>query len=268
MELASIHIQCVYGDDDVTHIEQLLLPSLLEATRLEVDFHCLNFNGQAALENIDNNPRLRIHQVASAQRAAGFAENHNTLFKSYTADGVFMIVNPDCIAGEDSVEKLLEAFNSRQDVAIVEARQWPFEHSKGYDAKSLETKWACGAFALIDSAFYASIGGMDENYFLYAEDTDLSYQATRLGMKVLYQPEAEVMHFTGSRHYPKNFTSLEWFFGIRNSMYLARKFGGAKAEKAALKKVRFRVESWLADWAIASYKSMPDIRFSESENPS
>ena len=38
---------------------------------------------------------------------------------------------------------------------------------------------------------------MDENFFLYLEDADLCYRIRKLGWKVRYTPEAEVIHFGG-----------------------------------------------------------------------
>ena len=97
----------------------------------------------------------------------GFAANHNTLFAQFPPDESFVILNPDCIPQTGAVDALIQRKDTVPRVAIVEGRQWPFEHPKEYDQVSMETPWASGAFALIDTQFYRSIGGMDDRYFLY-----------------------------------------------------------------------------------------------------
>ncbi len=37
--------------------------------------------------------------------------------------------------------------------------------------------WAVGAILLIDADCYRAVGGLDESYFLYSEETDFSLRA-------------------------------------------------------------------------------------------
>ncbi len=57
--------------------------------------------------------------------------------------------------------------------------------------------WICGASMLIRPAVFQSIGGMDENYFLYFEETDFCYRAKKAGFATWYVPESRVMHIMG-----------------------------------------------------------------------
>jgi N-acetylglucosaminyl-diphospho-decaprenol L-rhamnosyltransferase len=57
--------------------------------------------------------------------------------------------------------------------------------------------WICGASMLIRPAVLESIGGMDENYFLYFEETDFCYRAKKAGFATWYVPESRVMHIRG-----------------------------------------------------------------------
>jgi N-acetylglucosaminyl-diphospho-decaprenol L-rhamnosyltransferase len=57
--------------------------------------------------------------------------------------------------------------------------------------------WICGASMLIRPAVLESIGGMDENYFLYFEETDFCYRAKKAGFATWYVPESRVMHIMG-----------------------------------------------------------------------
>jgi GT2 family glycosyltransferase len=51
---------------------------------------------------------------------------------------------------------------------------------------------------------FESLGGFDEHFFMYWEDSDLCLRAFQAGWKTLYEPRAEVIHWTGraSRHAP------------------------------------------------------------------
>lgn len=51
-----------------------------------------------------------------------------------------------------------------------------------------------GACMLAPRHAYLEVGGLDEGYFMYAEDVDLCYAMQRHGWQVWYQPEAKVIH--------------------------------------------------------------------------
>ncbi|PHS26818.1 MAG: glycosyl transferase family 2 [Methylophaga sp.] len=59
------------------------------------------------------------------------------------------------------------------------------------------TDWVAGASMLIRSDVFADIGLMDEDYFLYFEETDFCLQAKRKGWECWYIPSSRVVHFVG-----------------------------------------------------------------------
>jgi GT2 family glycosyltransferase len=50
---------------------------------------------------------------------------------------------------------------------------------------------------MIRPEVFRAIGGMDENYFLYFEETDFCRRARRAGFSTWYVPESRVMHIGG-----------------------------------------------------------------------
>jgi hypothetical protein len=54
--------------------------------------------------------------------------------------------------------------------------------------------WATGAFLLFKSDVIGRLGGLDEQFFLYTEETDFCYRAARAGLGVWYVPYASVVH--------------------------------------------------------------------------
>ena len=59
-----------------------------------------------------------------------------------------------------------------------------------------ETDYISGASILVRKSFWDSVGGFDERYKnAYCEDSDLAMTARSKGLRVVYEPESEVIHF-------------------------------------------------------------------------
>lgn len=54
-----------------------------------------------------------------------------------------------------------------------------------------------GAFMLIPKKVLNEIGLLDERFFMYGEDIDLSYRITKAGYKNIYFPKSNIIHFKG-----------------------------------------------------------------------
>jgi GT2 family glycosyltransferase len=57
--------------------------------------------------------------------------------------------------------------------------------------------WALGAVLLISRACYDSVGGWDESFFLYSEETQFSLDARKLGYLTRYVPSSVAVHIGG-----------------------------------------------------------------------
>jgi N-acetylglucosaminyl-diphospho-decaprenol L-rhamnosyltransferase len=67
-----------------------------------------------------------------------------------------------------------------------------------YMADSSEAvDWVSGAAMMIKPKVFEAIGGMDENYFLFFEETDFCRRAKQAGFTTWYVPESLVMHIGG-----------------------------------------------------------------------
>ncbi|NLI56689.1 glycosyltransferase family 2 protein, partial [bacterium] len=131
------------------------------------------------------------------------------------------ILNPDTKVKEDSLMILLEYAIEDKECGVWEARQLPYEHPKFYDSLTLETIWSTGAAFLIIRKVFEEIGGFDEEYFLYAEDVDLSFKVRANGYCIRYIPEAVIWHFTKDEIKRRERLIL---YSIRNNLYLRWKF--------------------------------------------
>jgi len=253
--LNPIHVQIVYGSSDVGAVSKHLVPSLSSATERPVIVWCLNFHEETARFECPEN--IEIHFINKVGKSAtGFGANHNLLFQSRGTEEDFIIVNPDCFVLPGSIDRLLTRKSSRPNAAIIEGRQWPFEHPKEYDVQTLETPWASGAFAFIAGEFFAGSGGFDEVFFLYLEDVDLSWRAWLSGRDVIYEPEAVAVHFSNGPFYRSDIRSNEEYYGSRNFLVLLYKHFGIRGEEMA-EKILFDVfPRELANLIVSDFRTL------------
>ena len=54
-----------------------------------------------------------------------------------------------------------------------------------------------GAYMMMRQSALEKCGFLDEEYFMYGEDIDLSYRITKSGFKNYYFPEAQIIHYKG-----------------------------------------------------------------------
>jgi O-antigen biosynthesis protein len=54
-----------------------------------------------------------------------------------------------------------------------------------------------GAFMLLRKSVLDKVGLLDETFFMYGEDIDLSYRITQAGFKNYYFPETTIIHYKG-----------------------------------------------------------------------
>lgn len=57
--------------------------------------------------------------------------------------------------------------------------------------------WGAGASIMIRREVLETIGGLDENYFLYFEETEFCWRAKRAGYPMWYVPQSRVIHIAG-----------------------------------------------------------------------
>ena len=63
--------------------------------------------------------------------------------------------------------------------------------------KTHEVDVLSGAFMLMRKATLDKVGLLDEDYFMYGEDIDLSYRITKGGYKNYYFADTKIIHYKG-----------------------------------------------------------------------
>jgi GT2 family glycosyltransferase len=135
-----------------------------------------------------------------------------------------LLLNSDTIVLRDALRKTLDFADAHPDAGIVGCRllnpdgslqrscfQYPsisnlllsafylnklFPRSRFF-GKPRDVESVMGAFMLVRRNAYSAFGGMDEDYFMYGEETDWCRRCTRAGWRVMFTPDGCVTHFGG-----------------------------------------------------------------------
>lgn len=99
-----------------------------------------------------------------------------------------------------------------------------------------------GAFFMVSLALYKELGGLDENYFMYGEDIDLSHTITRAGYQNYYLPNPGIIHFKGESTL-RNAQNARHFY---HAMHIFRTKQGKPPGwlELALTELAIRIRTW------------------------
>ena len=141
------------------------------------------------------------------------------------------VMNPDTLVFKDTFKSLIAFMDKRPDIGVVGPKQYNPDHSvqdscyrwyglltplyrrtglgkTAFGRRDLdrflmadfnkqseqEVNWLLGSFLFMKAEAVREIGGFDERFFLYFEDTDLCRRFWQHGFKVVYNPAAEIIH--------------------------------------------------------------------------
>jgi N-acetylglucosaminyl-diphospho-decaprenol L-rhamnosyltransferase len=142
-----------------------------------------------------SNPDISIHRGAV-----------RSLVDVLGADPTIAIVGPQLLEADGTRYPSARRFPSFVDAAghavladLVPGnrftRRYRMDDLDAHEVTSVD--WVSGACFLGRRSALAELGGFDEAYFMYAEDTDLCWRARRAGWGVAYVPAAVVTHLQG-----------------------------------------------------------------------
>lgn len=184
----------------------------------------------------DNSPSRELLQTVAGicpeaafehvGRNLGFGAAHNRLMRSAFAAGArgYVCLNPDAMLHPSALAELIAEAARHPRPGLIEALQFPDEHPKPWDQRTHETPWASGCALLITRDLYETIGGFDENIFMYCEDVDLSWRARGAEFAVAVAPRALVHHYVGARAAGGHVQAQM----LRSGAYLGRKYGNSQ----------------------------------------
>ena len=170
-------------------------------------------------------------RVIDAGGNLGFAKANNLGIRRSTGEMV-LLLNPDTVVPPGAIDHLVQTLDASPDAAIVGPRvvdgEGRAELSFGpmispmaeLRQKALvvgndrrvpfiarivdrmtrqprEVDWVTGACLLIRRRDLEAVGLLDERFFIYTEDVDLCASVRQTGRRVLFTPDAEIVHMRG-----------------------------------------------------------------------
>ncbi|MEO8087268.1 MAG: glycosyltransferase family 2 protein, partial [Bacteroidota bacterium] len=164
----------------------------------------------------------------------GFSRANNQAIVESKGDYV-LLLNPDTVVEEDTFRKIVDFMDSHQDAGglgvkmldgsgkfLAESKRGLptpsaafykisglaslFPKSKTFGSYHLgyldkdetnEVEILAGAFMLLRKSALDKTGLLDEDFFMYGEDIDLSYRILKAGYKNYYYPETRIIHYKG-----------------------------------------------------------------------
>jgi GT2 family glycosyltransferase len=214
-------------------LRQCLLSVESAADKIDCEIFVVDNNSEdASVEMIRNEfPDIRI--IINKVNAGFSAANNQAIIKS---SGRFvLLLNPDTIVGRDTFEGCIDFMKNHTDAGAIgirmingEGRFLPeskrafpslptaffksfgisflFPKSKFLNRYYLPqfdpnetslTEVISGAFMFIRREALNKSGLLDENFFMYGEDIDLSYRLMKTGFNNYYFPDIQIVHFKG-----------------------------------------------------------------------
>lgn len=170
-------------------------------------------------------------QLIANQDNVGFAKANNQAMQ--VAQGrYFLLWNSDAFAQPDSMQALLRLADAQPKAGLIgaqlrnqdgsfQASHTPFPHlwqefliltalgrrmyGNSYPSRGPEEEYGPqqvdyveGACMLVRREAYEQVGGLDEGYFMYAEEVDWCKTLKQAGWQIWYQPESKVTHLGGA----------------------------------------------------------------------
>ena len=176
-----------------------------------------NGSGDDSLGRFENRFSGRIKLIENSVNL-GFAKANNQGARLASGEIIFFL-NSDTLLLDNVLSRLKDFFDSNSNIGISSPELF-LDHvtpqSKAYGLfpklsdlilKNMQVQkeasdrdhidWVSGAALAIRKDVFDKIGGWDENYFMYMEDTDLCWQTKRLGYRVDLCPQAKIIHLGG-----------------------------------------------------------------------
>ncbi len=226
-------------------------PSEMIRSAVESFFAC---SLQTRLYVVDNSPKADLGRLFNGLNATyyfygrnvGYGKAHNWAIRNSEESKYHLVMNPDIIIHEGTLEKLVAYMEQFPEVGLISPKILNEDGSIQYLNKRLPTvsdlfarrflptfiqritiikkrmdhyimlgegyedirdiPYITGCFMLFRTSVLKKLGGFDEKFFMYLEEADITRRVNQAGYKSIYYPYATVTH--------------KWARGSHNSLKL------------------------------------------------
>jgi GT2 family glycosyltransferase len=224
--------------------------SLAKQTRQDLEVIIVDNSGKSLVQKNGTGPGARV--IENSQNV-GFGAAINQGMKSSSSTYVATL-NDDAVAHPRWLESLVSALDARPDAGMCASQVRLFGEDRLDSAGMLvardgsskqrghgrmpedfpvveEVLMPSGSAALYRRTMLEELGGFDDSFFLYCEDTDLGLRARWAGWKCLYAPGAVVEHHYS--HSAGRASPLKAYYVERNRLFVMVKNFPARMLAAA-----------------------------------
>ena len=250
---------------NVKHFLEQCLYSVLKAAKdieteiFVVDNNSLDGSVQLIREKFNN------LKIIENKQNFGFAKANNQAIK-HAAGEYILLLNPDTVVEEDTFFKVIDFMDQHHEtgglgVKMIDGKGNFLPESK----RGLPTPWVAfckmfglskmfptskkfgryhlsyldeneiheidvlaGAFMLLRKSTLEKTGLLDETFFMYGEDIDISYRITQAGFKNYYFPKTTIIHYKGESTKKGSLNYVKVFYNAM-IIFSRKHFSGGKA---------------------------------------
>lgn len=175
-------------------------------------------------------PQLTIHKNGGN---LGYAAGNNVALREPAADIIFLL-NPDVVLSPGCLAAIARTMANDPTIGVAGCKLWypggqVIQHAGGYITHPRaipghygigeldegqydvirDVDYVIGAAVAIRRELLERMGLLDEGFFLFFEDVDLSTRAIRAGHRVVYLPEATAIHIESATSIKGSFSYLQ-----------------------------------------------------------
>jgi len=176
-------------------------------------------------------------KLIESKKNLGFASGVNLGAKSAQGEYI-LLLNSDTLLEDNSIGIMVDYLKQQSDVAILGGRldNKDGSTSKSFDSfynlpklvnmlirdkhrekvdvkKPIRVDWVSGGFMMIRKNTFEKLGGFDEKFFMYIEDMELCFRASKENFVTHYLPSAHVLH-VGQGSSNRSFAIINIYKGV------------------------------------------------------
>ncbi|OGJ49381.1 hypothetical protein A2335_00980 [Candidatus Peregrinibacteria bacterium RIFOXYB2_FULL_32_7] len=206
----------------------------LKKSKTDFEYEIIFVDNASCDESLDYLKKGHLKEnfkLIESDKNLGYGQGNN--LGEQNATGEFLLIcNPDIFVQEDTLQKLVSYFKQNEEIGILAPKliyhngqvqescrrfmtftdlvikRTPLKHlphfkkrlkkylMQDFDHNKIQAvDLITGACFLIKKNVYNELKGFDPRYFMFMEDFDLCQKVHKKGLKVVYFPSAEALHF-------------------------------------------------------------------------
>jgi len=181
-----------------------------------------NFSKDDTVSMLDKKfPNVKL--IANTKNV-GFAKANNQALRICKGEKI-LLLNNDTIVVDDAISKMIDFLDNNDSVGLLGPRLLNQDGSVQVQGSLLgphfwksiiptETKFLRGAALMTKKIILDEVGLLDEKFFFYNEDIDYCWRVLQSGYKVVFFPEAEIIHYGGKMSLKRQ------LMGLQGTLYL------------------------------------------------